>query len=61
MHTITLYLENGHWMAKHTDPDVRRLFGTDTIPTPYLNGCDPIALQLEITKLNPDCWVQIRR
>lgn len=35
MHTIYLYIDNGTWMAQHTDPMIRELFDTDTFPTAY--------------------------
>jgi len=35
MHTIYLYVENGTWVAEHTDPMIKELFGTDTLPTAY--------------------------
>ena len=38
--TITLTRQsvpNGLWLSTLSDPEVRELFGTDTIPTPYFN------------------------
>ena len=35
MHKIYLYRSNGTWMAEHTDPLIRELFDTDTLPTAY--------------------------
>tara|TARA_S200002703_G_C3581902_1_gene178721 strand:- start:232 stop:414 length:183 start_codon:yes stop_codon:yes gene_type:complete len=35
MHKIYLYVENGTWVAEHTDPMIKELFDTDTLPTAY--------------------------
>lgn len=38
MHTVTLFVDNGTWMAKHSDPMIVELFETDTIPTAYTSN-----------------------
>lgn len=52
--TIKLFLLNGSWMAKHEgDEEVRSLFGTDTLPTPYSISCPAEIVRRDIQNLNP--------
>ena len=49
----------GIWHVKHTDPEVVRLFGTDTIPTPFIvqdatSGSELLGIVRRIAALNPD-------
>ena len=59
-HRITLYRANGSWTARHTDPVVRRLFGTDTLPTPYTERALPSFVRQAIERLNPACIVEVQ-
>ena len=59
MHTITLYLRNNEWLSRHSDPEVRRLFGTDTIPTPYTGKSTAATILERIRALNPDRLVEV--
>ncbi len=40
MPTIKLFLHDGVWFAKHSDPEIQKIMGTDTIPTPWCEGAD---------------------
>ena len=39
-HTIQLYCTPAGWMARESDPEVRRLFGTTDIPTAWTAHAD---------------------
>ena len=57
---IELFVDDGGWMARFVgDPEVVALFGTDTIPTPFLEGYDPALILDSIERMNPDCAVSI--
>ena len=58
-HTIKLYRLKSGWVARSNDPTIKELFGTDTIPTPYLYTADSETVLAEITKLNPNCQVTL--
>ena len=60
MHTIELYLEDGGWMTKTDDPQVVALFGTDTLPTPFLEGTPVEDVKAVLERLNPNCTVLVR-
>lgn len=60
MHTITLTLVDGNWMAQHSDPQVKRLFGTDTLPTPFTSQADVSMVLRKIRDLNPGCVVGVK-
>lgn len=57
METITLFRTAQGWMSKHSDPQVRELFGTDTIPTAFTEKADSLFLTTQ--RLNPWCDVRI--
>ena len=60
-HTIQLFVQDGTWCAKFNDPEVLRLFGTDTLPTPYrFPGMDYLTVKAEIKRLNPDTAVGMK-
>ena len=40
-------------------PDIVRILGTDIVPTPFTAAAYPDKVLRTITKLNPDCDVQI--
>lgn len=51
---IKLFLLNGSWMAKHEgDSEIRSLFGTDTLPTPFFAPMAGECVVDEISRLNP--------
>ena len=54
---ITLFRTDQGWMAQDDDPEVRRLFGTDTIPTAFTATAEPEFVAREIARLNPDAEV----
>jgi len=58
--TITLKLVNGQWMARHSDPAVRVLFGTDTLPTAYTSSTSSETVRLEIQAKNPEFEVNVQ-
>ena len=58
MHTITIKAGQREWLAVHTDPTIMDLFGTDTLPTPFLLATPREVVQAELMRLNPDCWVK---
>lgn len=60
MERITLSREGGYWVARHTDPRVMQLFGTDALPTPWPATAPAAAVLREIQRLNPDCMVVCR-
>ena len=55
--TIELILIGNHWLAKHSDPEVLRLFETDTIPTPFTAYADRDEVLQTIQTLNPGSFV----
>jgi len=58
-HTITLYRTAQCWMSRSTDPEVRELFGTDTLPTAFGAQVDAATVLTGIRRLNPDCDVTV--
>jgi hypothetical protein len=45
------------WMARFSDPVVRELFGTDTLPTGYTDRANAETVLAGIASKNPDCIV----
>jgi len=58
--TITLYREGGAWLARHSDPMVKDLFGTNTIPTAYTAEAEAGRVYQEIARRNPEAKVFVR-
>lgn len=58
---ITLFKENGSWMALNTDPKVKALFGTDTLPTAFTDNAKSWDVYNEISRLNPNSYVVINQ
>ena len=56
---ITLFKQNGSWMARNTNPQVLALFGTDTLPTPFTSAMPAWHVQKEIARLNPESVVEL--
>ena len=61
MYTIELFKEAGTWHAKHTNPSVIELFGTDTLPTAYGAGMSAHHVINLIQIKNPDCEVRLHK
>lgn len=59
MYTIQLYRSGDSWMSRNSDPEVKRLFGTDTIPTAYRAACPAETVLRSIQALNPTTNVTI--
>jgi len=59
MRQVTLFLMRSGWMMRDTDPEVKRLFGTDTLPTAFTPRADPAVVLSAIQKLNPDAEVRM--
>ena len=60
MQKITLWNDGRAWMATFSDPEVKRLFGTDTLPTSS-TARRPASEVLEaIRHRNPGCEVTVR-
>ncbi|KKL73507.1 hypothetical protein LCGC14_2074190 [marine sediment metagenome] len=54
---ITLKQAGGIWVSVHSGPgsdEVRDLFGTDTLPTPFTANLLGTVVQDAIRKLNPE-------
>jgi len=56
---ITLFRANGSWNVRSTDPEIKRLFGTDTIPAPYTDKAAPEVVRTTIERLNPQAIVEV--
>ena len=53
---IALYISGGQWHAQHLGPyarEVRELFGTTVLPTPFSHICPAEDVLEEIQALNP--------
>ena len=58
MKRITVWSDGENWQATfHDDAEVKGLFGTDTIPTPYLARADGEPVRAKVQERNPDCVV----
>ena len=51
-HTIELFISNGSWMARHSDPAIAELFGTNVLPTCFTDKADPESVLLEVQSRN---------
>lgn len=56
---ITLAVRDGAWCATFTDPEIVRLFGSDTLPTPFSSRVQASKVLAEISRRNPDCVVRL--
>lgn len=61
MKTITLFIDGAGWMARDSDPETKALFGTDTLPLPFLKNVKAEAVRAVIQELNPDATVEVVR
>jgi hypothetical protein len=61
MHEIILSTINGNVMAETVggnENEIRNLFGTTILPTPYTDKFEPNAVKATIQALNPGAWVR---
>ena len=49
------------WLVRSTDPEVVALFGTDTLPMPYLHTAPAETVRAALAARNPDARVLIIR
>ena len=59
-YTIELFIENGQWFAKFSDPAIVELFETDTIETGFTSDMQDKAVLTAISNLNPNSNVTLR-
>ena len=52
-HTIQIIRGLREWNARHSDPEIVRLFSTDTLPTPFLLTCPKDTVIKTIQQKNP--------
>jgi len=57
--TIDLFVSNGAWLAKHSDPKVKELFGTDTLTCPWIGTMSNEFVLHQVQIRNPDCLVRV--
>jgi len=57
MHTLTVYRGRDVWLVRSTNPAVRRLFHTDTLPTPWPPTSSPAFVRARLAELNPDARI----
>ena len=58
---IKLYKTEQGWMAQFSDPAIRGLFGTDTIPTAYTAQANAEKVRAAIQERNPIETVEVLR
>lgn len=58
--TIIIRKTSDGYTATFTDPAVRELFETDTLPLPYTAAADVGFVRAEVERLNPTCDVLVR-
>lgn len=56
-HEIHLYRQGGVWVARDNDPQVRALFGTDTLPTAFQDTVLGAEVSEAIKVLNPSAVI----
>lgn len=61
MTTMRVWSDGQQWLVTNDDPEVRVLFGTDTLPTPFLARAKASVVLAEIRRLNPGADVQVAR
>ena len=59
-HIIELYLDGNGWMTKNNDPKFMELFGTDTLPTPFLKETKVALIVQTLETLNPNAVIKVR-
>lgn len=56
---IKVWKGDKSWMTTSTDPIVKELFGTDTLPTAFTPLMPVEWVMAEIKRLNPECEVRL--
>ena len=59
MYTMTLFNTRTGWMVHHTDPAIRELFHTDTLPSGFTQRAPAATVLARIRELNPDRLVRL--
>lgn len=59
MNTIKISVKNGMYVATFSDPKVIKLFGSDTISTPYMASTPSSTVLAELKQRNPECIVSL--
>ena len=59
-HALTIYMDGDGWMVHDTDPEVMALFGTDTLPLPFLKATPAAMVMAALQDLNPHKSVALR-
>ncbi len=59
MTNIRIFKSNNSWIAQSDDPEVKRLFGTDMIPTAFTERAPASVVLAELRRLNPDATVEL--
>lgn len=57
--TLTLSTHGGCWHVTDTDPEVSRLFGTSTLPTPFRDTVRSSIVVARLSALNPDATIVV--
>ena len=57
MKTITLFVSRNLWVARFSDPEVVRLFGTCDIPTPWNASVSAGYVASELGRRNPSATI----
>lgn len=60
MKRITIWNDGRQWQATfHGDSEVKRLFGTDTLPTAFTSQADGATVLAEVQRRNRQCRVEL--
>ncbi len=60
MKRITIWNDGQQWQATfHGDSEVKRLFGTDTLPTAFTSQADGARVLAEVQRRNQQCRVEL--
>ena len=55
--TMKLFLHNDHWFCRYGDPEIKSIFGTDTIPTPWFGAAKGVEVIEFMREKHPDAVV----
>lgn len=58
--TITLFKSRGSWIARFSDPEVVRLFGTPDVPTPFTDEADAGTVAETVKGRNPGVTIIVK-
>ncbi len=59
-HNLEAYIDGDGWMCKDDSPESLELFGTDTLPLPFLRDTPASLVLSTLKELNPNANVAIR-